>query len=188
MKNFIPPKKILGTIKVTPKNWTDKYYIGEANLAIEKIGEKEILNLWANSYHYELHNEKEVLVGDIGFEIMQPIKKEIFTNEIVKIDFPKDIDEVEDNWEEFYYGHFYQFEHLKITNWQISILQMPDEELYEIHVKGFITDDIREISENHSIECRFKTKLETKINSRFNWNYSTNNPSAKNKNKNEADT
>ena len=182
MENFIPPKKTLGTIKVTPKDWSDKYYIGEANLAIEKIGENEIINLWANSYHYELHNEKEVLVGDIGFEIMQPIKKELFRNKIIKIEFPNDIEQVEDNWEEFYYGHFHQFEHLKITNWEILILQKSDEKLFEIQAKGFITDDIRQISENHFVECTFTTKLETKINSRFNWNYSTDNPNAKNKN------
>jgi len=58
MKNFIKPKIVLGTIKITPVDWTDKYYIGEANLAIEKIGDVQILNIWANSYHYELHNEK----------------------------------------------------------------------------------------------------------------------------------
>jgi len=52
LKNFIPPKTVLGTIKVTPEEWTDKYFIGEANLAVEKIGNQHILNLWANSYHY----------------------------------------------------------------------------------------------------------------------------------------
>jgi len=113
MENFIPPKKILGTIKVTPKNWADKYYIGEASLAIEQIDDKKMINIWASSYHYELHNKKEVLVGDVGFEIMQPIKEELSTNKIIKVDFPNDINKVEYNWEELYYGHFYQFEHPK---------------------------------------------------------------------------
>lgn len=182
MENFIPPKKILGTIKVTPKDCADKYYIGEASLAIEQIGDKEMINIWANSYHYELHNEKEVLIGDVGFEIMQPLKEKISTNGIIKIDFPNDINKVENNWEELYYGHYYQWEHLKVANWEITMISIPDEEFFKIDAKGYITDDIRAISDNHFIECTFKSKLESKINSRFNWNYSLNNPNAKNQN------
>jgi len=59
---------------------------------------------------------------------------------------------------------------------------IPSEELFKIDAKGYITDDLREISESHFIECTFKSKLESKINSRFNWNYSLNNSNAKNKN------
>ena len=179
MGNFIPPKTILGTIRVSHKDQVKKYYIGEANLAIEIIEDKQILNLWANSFHYEIHDKKEVLIGDISFEIMQPIKEGINSSEIVKIKFPDDIEKVENNWEELYYGHFYQFEHLKITNWQTSISPNSDGKLFAIEVKGYITDDIRETSDNHFVECTFKTELETKINSRFNWKYSLDNKNAK---------
>jgi len=182
MKNFIPPKKILGTIKINPKESAEEFYIGEANFAIEKVGENLFINIWVNSYHYELHGEKEVLIGDIGIEIMQPIKKELSKSEITQIDFPNDIDEVENGWEELYYGHFYQFEHLKITKWQISVMHIPDEELFKIDAKGYITDDIRNLDQNHYVECSFKTKLESKIRSKFNWNYSGDNENAKNTN------
>lgn len=181
MENYIQPKPILGTIKVSPKDWAVKYYIGEANLAIEKVGDDQILNIWANSFHYELHDKKEVLIGDVSFEIMQRINGKINTNEIIKIDFPDDIEKVENNWGELYYSHFYQFEHLKITNWRISILFNQEEALFNVEVKGYITDDIREKSDNHFIESNFKTKLETKINSKYNWNYSLDNQNAKNK-------
>jgi hypothetical protein len=180
MTDFIPPKKILGTIKVTPKDCSDKYYIGEANLAIEHIGNKKMINIWANSYHYELHDNKEVLIEDVGFEIMQPIDKELSLRKANEIKFPIDLDHVENNWEDLYYGHFYQFEHSKITNWKITLSFIPDERLFEIDVKGYITDDIRQISENHFIECSFKTKLGSRINSKFNWSYSLDNPNAKN--------
>lgn len=168
MENFIPPKTILGTIKVSTNDWEDKYYIGEANLAIEKVGDDQILNIWANSFHYVLHDKKEVLIGDVSFEIMQQINGKINTNEIIKVNFPDDIEKVENKWKKLYYGHFYQFEHLKITNWRISILFNPDEELFNVEVIGYITDDIREKSDNHVIECSFKSKLESKINSRYN--------------------
>lgn len=181
MKTFIPPKKILGTIKVNPKDLADKYYIGEANLAIEKVGEDQIIYIWAKSFHYELQDEKEVKVGDVIFEIMQPIVGGINVNEINKIDFPEDIEKVENYWEELYYGHFYQFEHLKISKWGISILFNSEERIYNVEVKGYITDDIRETSDKHFFESTFKTKLENKINSRYNWNYSLDNQNAKNK-------
>ena len=180
MENFIPPKNVLGKIKITPKDWTDEYYIGEASLAIEQIGANKILNIWANSYHYEIHNNKEVLIGDIGFEIMQPINENLSEGETININFPNDISLVENNWEELYYGHFYQFEHLKITNWQISLAPIPDEKLFKIEVKGYITDDIQEISKSHFIECTFKSNLESKINSKWNWNYSKDNQNSKN--------
>ena len=181
MENFIPPKKILGTIKVTPKDWREEYYIGEGSAVIEQIGNTKILNIWANTYHYELHNNKEVLISDVGFEIMQPIKKKLAKGEVLDLDFPNNINKIENNWEELYYGHFYQFEHLKITNWKINILSITDDGQIKIGAKGYITDDIRKISKNHFVECTFKTKMESKINSRWNWNYSSDNPNAINK-------
>lgn len=176
MNNFIPPKNVLGTINVSPKDWADKYYIGEANFAIEKIGNNNFLNIWANSFHYELHNGQEVLVGDVGFEIMQPITKIFEKNEVVQIDFPDDLSKMENNWEEIYYSHFYQFGHLKISNW--SIILTPTNGVYQIEVKGFITHDINMMDENHFFESKFETKMESKINSKWNWKYSSINPNA----------
>ena len=179
MENFIPPKKTFGTIEVTSKDITKKYYIGEAKFAIEKIGDERMVNIWANSYHYELHEGKKVLIGDVGVEIMQTIESNPNLNEFVKINFPVEIDEVESKWEELYFGHFSQFEHLKITNWEISFMRISDEKSYQIMLKGFITDDVQKILINHFVECQFTAKLETKINSRYNWNYSLDNPNAK---------
>lgn len=181
MENFIPPKKILGTIYVTPKGCADKYYIGEANLTIEKIGDNYILNIWANSFHYEIHNGQKTLVGDVGFEIIQPIIEPLKKDRITQIDFPNDRKKVESNWEELYYGHFYHFGHLKIIDWQIRLKFIQNEEIYAIEMKGYVTDDLQKKSENHFVESKFKTKLDAKINSRFNWNYSLNNPNAINK-------
>lgn len=182
MEKFILPRKILGTIKVTSNKSIDEFFIGEANLAIEQIGKERMLNIWANSYHYELHNDKEVLVGDVGFEIMQPIEKEVSFDEPLRINFPNNTEAVENNWEELYYGHFYQFEHLKIVNWEIKIFQVSDGEVFNVESKGYITDDIHDKSKQFLLECSFQTKLKSKIDSRFNWNYSLANPNAKNRN------
>ncbi len=73
--------------------------------------------------------------------------------------------------EDLYYGHFYQFEHLKITHWKITMFFLPEEELFQIDLKGYITDDIREKSSKHFIECSLKTKLKAKIHSKFNSNF-----------------
>ncbi len=181
MENFILPKNVLGTVKVTPKGWRDEFYIGEASLAVEQIGNYRMLNVWINSYHYELHSDKEVLIGDVGLEIMQPIKEELLKGETINIGFPNDLSLVQNNWEELYYGHFYQFEHLKIAKWKITMKSIGDEELTKINVKGHITDDIRKTPENYNVECTFKTKMEFKIDSRWNWNFSSNNPNAYNK-------
>lgn len=164
MNNFILPKNVLGTIKISPKDWADKYYIGEANFAIEKIEANNFLNIWVNSFHYELHNGQEILVGDVGFEIMQPITKDIKKKEVIQIDFPDDIGKIENSWEAIYYSHFYQFEHLKITNWSITLT--PTNGVYQIEVKGFITDDISIVDENYFFESKFESKMESKINSR----------------------
>ncbi len=175
MKNFIPPTNVLGTIKLTPKDWAEQYYIGEAHFAIEKIGDHDILNIWAHSFHYEIHNGQNVLVGDVSFEIMQALNQPLNGKEIIQIDFPS-VDQIENNWEELYYSHFYQFEHLKITNWEIKLT--PENEIYKVKTKGFITDDINIISENHFFESIFETQLTTKINSKFNWHYTSKNPNA----------
>lgn len=179
MKNFIPPKNILGIIKMKPKGWADKYFIGEASFAIEKIGDNKMLNIWGSSFHYEMHEGKEILIGGMKFEIMQPIKEDLIKNKFIQIDFPSDeIEKVENNWEELYFSHFYQFEHLAITDWQIKIIAIPNEDIYEIEIKGYVTDDIRKHSMGQFIEATFKTKLETKINSQCNWKYALNNPNA----------
>ena len=181
MKNFIKPKIVLGTIKITPVDWTDKYYIGEANLAIEKIGDVQILNIWANSYHYELHNEKEVFMGDVGFEIMQPIDKELAIDRTTIIDSPNDRREMENKWEELYYGHFYQFEHLKLTKWNIKI--KPFNSNCKIDIKAYISDDILDESDAFFLESSFDLELTSKIDSKWNSNYSSLNPNAINKSK-----
>lgn len=183
MDNFIPPKNILGTIKVSPKHGLDECYIGEAHFAIEKIGDKVLLNIWASAFHYELHNGQEVLVGDVAFEIMQPIATNLESNEIIQIGFPNEVDEIESGWETVYFGHFYELEHLYVTNWTLKLSST--NETYKIEVKGFITDDIRKISGSHHFESTFETKMESKINSKFNWNYSSNNPNALNMNQNK---
>jgi len=188
MKNKIPPKSVLGTIKVTSTEWTDEYYIGEASFAIEKIGIQNFINIWANSYHYVLHENKEVLIGDVIVEIMQPIRENVSIKDRCLIEFPSNLDEVENNWEEAYFGHFYQFEHLKITNWQIEASISDDIELFDVNSKGYITDNIRQKSDDHFVECSFKAKLKSKINSRFNWIYSKDNPNARNKDPKKADT
>jgi hypothetical protein len=48
---------------------------------------------------------------------------------------------------------------------------LPEEELFQIDLKGYITDDIREKSSKHFIECSLKTKLKAKIHSKFNSNF-----------------
>ena len=171
MKNFIPPKNILGTIKITPNDWTDKYYIGEANFAIEKIGNEKMLNIWANSYHYELHNEREVLVGDVGFEIIQPIDIELTVDRMINIDSSNDRREMENRWEELYYGHFYQFEHLILTKWHIKL--SPLNFKHKIDLKAYISDDILDESETFFLEASFEVELSSKINSKWNSNYSS---------------
>ena len=147
---------------------------------MERVGNHDILNIWAISYHYEIHNEKEVLIQDAGFEIMQPIKVNLRREKSIRIDFPNNVSEGENDWEALYFSHFYQFEHLKLTDWSLKLEPM-DNQMYEIRMKGYVTDDLSKKSENSFLEGALMAKLETKINSRFNWKYSRENPAALNR-------
>ena len=178
MENFLPPKIVLGTIIATSNNSRTEYYVGEASISIEQIGNNKILNIWANSFHYEKHNNIKVLVSDIGIEIMQPIKEELLEGELIRLEFPRDLNNLQDNWGELYYGHFYQFSHLQITNWIINISTIGSGGLTRVEVKGYITDDIRQFSEDYYVECTIETRIESRINSRWNWNYSLDNPNS----------
>lgn len=170
MTNFKPPKTILGDILVRSKKGTKKYFIGNAKFSIEEIGNNKLINIWAESYHFENHNGIEVKIGDVGFELMQPLENSFEYDEFNRINFPSEINKVESNWEELYYGHFYNFEHLKITNWYIEL--SPVNDLYEIKINGSITDDISIITENHFIESTFRVRMDKIIVSRYNWKYS----------------
>lgn len=180
MENFVLPANVIGTITVRSINSIDKYYVGEASVAIEKIGGNELINICAYSYHYEVHNGEMVMISDVGIEIMQPITRNWIRRDAITVNFPRKIEQVCDNWENLYYGHYCQYEHLKITNWDISLLQCLDENSFKVHAKGYITSDIRKISENHYVDGSFLAKIDSRIRSRYNWNYSDNNPDAAN--------
>ncbi len=174
MKNYYPPKNIIGSI--TTNKEAVKYDIGEASLAIESIGDVQLLNVWANTFHYEKHNEQEVLIQDIGFEILLPIDWNYGRKESITINFPNNIELIENGWEEIYYGHYYHFEHLKVTNWKIKITPIYDS--FKVETFAVVTDDINQVDDKKSFQSNFIAKLDSKIDSKYNWKYSKGNPDA----------
>ena len=170
MENFILPEKVFGTIKVYPKDWADQYYIGDARLSIQKIKGKTLFNIWAQSYHYEIHGEHKVKMGDISFEIMMPIEEDFEAKEI-ELYFPIADSEIHDNWEKFYFSHFYNFEHFQIVNCSIKIT--PKDDQYKLELKGHITDDIEKYSDDHYFESTLELPISPTIQSFYNGNFST---------------
>ena len=174
MENFLKPDNIYGFIKMTPKSYIEKFFISNCRLSLEKIKGKTLINLWAESSHFEIHNTKKIKVNDIGFEILMPIRDDLnIEKEHYNLIFPVANTEIIKNWEIYYDSTLYDLEHLKIVNCNIDILKINDS--YKVKIKGFITDNIESFSGNHYFESEFETHLTDKIETKYNWNYSPEN-------------
>lgn len=172
--NFLKPDKIYGFIKQTSKSQSDIFFISEGRLSIERIHGKTLLNVWANSSHFEMHKDIRVFIPDVCFEILMPINENIDLNKIpTDFYFPIATPEMIDDWEKYFDSTIYQFEHLKIVNCHINVAKTDNDFL--VKLRGYITDNIETYSENCFFESEFKAELTNKIETRYNWNYSSKN-------------
>lgn len=169
MNKIIRANKIYGTVELANSGKIVQYEITEKHLSIETIDNSKLINLWVTTSHYELIEgvEKNVLVPDIGFEIILPVKSiegrykanlGIPTSNIIEL------------WEKRFFTTFYNFEYVFLINVKLE-LEKKEDDIYEINFKGYPSFDREEIiNDNYYIESKFSSILEYSINSRWNYN------------------
>lgn len=178
MKDYLPPERIYGILKVFSGPEIEEYDIAKARMSIENVKGNILFNLWGECHLYEMHGGKKISVGDFAFEILMPLKNQIAENKETNLQFPLADSEMVDQWEILYYSHFYRFEHLKISNCKIKII--PKGEFYTVKLKGYITEDIEKYFDDYHFESTLDVPLSKKISSRYNSNYSEKNENALN--------